>query len=103
MKTAPTSVVVIALVAALYFTFGQPEPAAFFAKPDSSTLRKAAVGAVLGYTSASGARIWQGTRYARPPEGTLRWRTPLPPEAPRKRGIVETLSPGAACPSLPSF
>ena len=103
MKTALTSVVVVALVAALYFTFGQPQPAEFVAKPDSSTLRKTTAGTVLGYTGASGARIWQGIRYARPPKGTLRWRAPLPPKAPRKGGIVETLSPGAACPQLPSL
>ena len=62
MKTALTSVVVTALMAALYFTFGQPQQSAFVAKPDSSTLRKTTAGAVLGYTGASGARIWQGIR-----------------------------------------
>lgn len=38
-----------------------------------------------------------------PPKGKLRWRAPLPPKAPRKGGIVETLSPRAACPQLPSL
>lgn len=103
MKIALTSVVVIALVAALYFTFGQSKPTVFVAKPDSATLRKTTGGTVLGYTGATGTRIWQGIRYARAPKGTLRWRAPLPPKAPRKGGIVETLGPAAACPQLPSL
>ena len=67
MKTAPTSVVVIALVAALYFTFGQPQPATFIAKPDRSTQRKTTAGNVLHYTGARQRRYGKASAMLDPP------------------------------------
>lgn len=93
--------VVVALAVGGYW-LNQPEEATFVPVPDNATLRKTTSGNLLGYTGANGAWIWQGVRFAKAPTGTLRWRAPLPPKAPRKGGIIETLAPGSACPQLPS-
>ncbi|HCG69676.1 MAG TPA: carboxylesterase, partial [Gammaproteobacteria bacterium] len=101
MKKAIGFIVVVALAVAGY-QYSQPEEPVFLPKPDSATVRITTSGSLLGYIAASGAYVWQGIRYARAPKGTLRWRAPLPPKAPRKGGIIETLASGSACPQLPS-
>ena len=99
--------IILGLVAVIALTVGgywlnQSEEQTFVPVPDNATLRKTTSGNLLGYTGANGAWTWQGIRYAKAPKGTLRWRAPLPPKAPRKGGIIETLAPGSACPQLPS-
>ena len=101
MKKLLGLIAVVVLVVAGY-QYLQPKPEqqpVFVPKPDSATLRKTTSGSLLGYTGADGAWIWKGIRYAKAPKGTLRWRAPLPPKAPR---IIEALASGNACPQLPS-
>jgi para-nitrobenzyl esterase len=101
MKIILGFLVVITLAVGGYW-LNQPEEPTFVPVPDNATLRKTTSGNLLGYTGANGAWIWRGIRYAKAPKGTLRWRAPLPPKAPRKGGIIETLASGSACPQLPS-
>ena len=88
--------VVIALTVGGYW-LNQPEEHTFVPVPDNATLRKTTSGNLLGYSGANGAWIWQGIRYAKAPKGTLRWRAPLPPKAPRKGGRSEERRVGKEC------
>ncbi|CCK63232.1 Putative para-nitrobenzyl esterase (part 1) [Mycobacterium canettii CIPT 140070017] len=55
--------------------------------PNPATVRGADNGRV---------RVWKGIRYAAPPLGDLRFRTPEPPE--RWTGVADATTFGPACP-----
>jgi para-nitrobenzyl esterase len=53
----------------------------------------------MGFRSAEGAHVWRGVRFARPPLGELRWRSPQPPEP--WSGVFDARFFGPACVQFP--
>lgn len=76
------------------------EPPRAAPEPDPATRVATAEGDLLGFVDAHGAHAWRGIPYARPPEGPLRWRAPLPPE-PHSEPL-QALAFGAVCPQIGS-
>lgn len=90
--------VAVVLAAALLSACGRtpaPEP---LPVADPGTLRRTALGEVVGFTAANGAKVWRGLPFAAPPVGELRWRAPRAP-APWS-GVREALAPASPCPQI---
>ena len=102
MKKLAIALIVISIGVIAWFTLtteeaAPPEPVV----RDNVTLRSTTAGDVVGFIDQFGARAWMGVPFAEPPSGSLRWRTPLPPEP--WEGVRETLAAGDLCPQMKSF
>ncbi len=83
-----------ALLAACGSPGSPPPPTA-----DPATRRALAHGGeVVGFRTEPGVHVWRGIPFAAPPIGSLRWRSPHPPEP--WQGARETLAFGASCPQI---
>ncbi len=68
---------------------------------DDATLRTTDLGEVVGSLTPSGAHVWRGIPFARPPVGERRWRAP---EAPAPwQGTLEALDHAPPCPQFATF
>ena len=72
----------------------EPPPAA-----DPTSSRRLVQGEIVGFASPDhAAQVWRGIPFAKPPEGSLRWRAPQPPEP--WVGRRQALESGAICPQF---
>jgi len=67
---------------------------------NQATLRTTELGKVVGFIDKNQSHTWMGIPYAQPPEGDLRWRSPLPPTP--WQGTLEALQAGDFCKQLGS-
>lgn len=84
------------------FSFGlgcASDPEAPLPVVDASSERTLAAGAVVGFSAESGAHVWRGIPYAKPPIGELRWRAPEALAA--WEGTRESLTHPSACIQYP--
>ncbi len=81
MKKLILLLIVIAILAALFWPETEKEEPPAPRITDASTLRETSTGPVLGSSDPDNTYAWLGIPFAAPPLGDLRWRAPRPVEA----------------------
>ena len=88
-----------AVFAALLLTLTVPPASARSGTGPDSPVVRTDRGWVRGKAAHDGGRVFQGTPFAAPPTGELRWRPPRP--AARWSGTRDATAPAHPCPQLP--